>query len=663
MPYQKVYSQMDLSGGIQVSTSHLLQKKNEVNAATNANFNKVIGSATRRNGYEKVGRTIEHGKDSLGACVYNYGDNNKLVIGINKDDDSVSTLRILDKDDYYTTILSAEVPNIKFDFCNFLDELYVTGLSDSGYYFPTANIDQTLTPSYTRNLIGAPYSEFITEYDGSLYALNCSINGKIYRDRAYFTSPPLGAITYVLGDQKGLLKQLKVDATRYLKAGMQIDIYGAGTEAKKQSAITIISVDKNNKVITFDATSIDVEDNDELWLVGRKGELSLYWNTDDPTPEDADYILLPPGRDAYQRYTGYGKSNSRLFMFSRNSMIKWDGSSLITISDTVGCVSHRTIQNIGDWLIWLHSSGVWAYNDKTGQGPTLLSRGIDKYIKAINQGNYSRTSAGVIDKVYKLAVGEIAELDTATTSTSTSSTSTSSTSSSTSSTSTSSTSTSSTSTSTTVTTTSTSSTSTSSTSSSTSSTSSSISTSSTSSSTSTSSTSTSTMASIKKCFRLCYDFDMNTWWVETHKREMRCQFQHTMHGYTKLYFTDETGRLMRDDTTNADNGEAIPFEVELGRCNLGTEQTKNLLSAVIDCENPRGLMVQYSIDGGDYKTLGQCTKQIETLTFPQGGQNIEGRDISYKFVHNNIGEPPCLNGINTYFSVAERIVYERWLRL
>lgn len=150
---------------------------------------------------------------------------------------------------------------------------------------------------------------------------------------------------------------------------------------------------------------------------------------------------------------------------------------------------------------------------------------------------------------------------------------------------------------------------------------------------------------------------MNAWWTETHKREMRYQFVHTMHGYTKPYFTDDTGRLFRDETGNTDNGESIPFEVETGRDNFGSDQMKNYLSVIVDAEHARGMTVQYSVDGHQYKTLGQCVDNITTLTFPQGGQNIEGRDISYKIVHNDSGDPPVLNGFSTYYSLSETVVY------
>lgn len=650
MPQQRSFPQLDMSGGVQVGTSHLLRKRNEVVSSKNAAFNVKIGAAKRRDGYEKVARTIQHGNDSLGAGVFRFGTNNKIIVGINNAANTAAELRVMDTADYWTTILSNAAPNTRFNFLNDLDEYYVAGASDSNAYLPLTNIDRSMTVSTSHNVYQAPGCKFIAEYNGELYAINCFVNGKAYPDRFYKSSPLLGAITFVQTDQKGLLLQLRVDSVQYVKPGMQVDIYGAGTEAKKQSGITVVSVDKKNNRFTFNATAIDVSDNDEIWLAGTKGSLSRFWNTDYKTPETADWERVPPGKEARPTFTGHGKNNNRLFLFTKNTFLKWDGANLITVSDTVGCVSHETIQNIGSWTIWLHTTGVWGYNDNTGQ-LKLLSRAVDPYIQAINQTNIEKSSAVVSGRVYKLALGELLPLDSVTTSTSTSSTSTSSTSSSTSSTSTSSTSTSSTSVSTSTTSTSTSSTSVSTSSTSTSSTS--ASSTSTSVSTSTSSTTTTTAQSTKKVIRLCYDFDLNAWWTEEHKREFRFQFNHNMNGYTKPYFTDETGRLFRDETGNLDNEDPIPVEIEFGRNNFSTDQKKTYLTALVDSEQARGALIQYSIDSGPFQTLGQITEPVQKMIFPQGGQLIEGRDINYKFTHNDEGNSPILNGIMTYYSGTE----------
>lgn len=653
------YPQYDLSGGIQRATSHLLRKRNEVYNSKNAAYNIKIGSAVRRPGYEKVGNTVQQGNDSLGGGVYRYGANNKILCGVNNAAGTLATLQYFDTGNYWTTVISSAIANTRFQAINDLDQYFVAGkVPNTTSYLPLTNIDYTLTASTTRNVYKAPASAFIAEYNGNLYAINCQVNSKTYADRAYQSSPPLGFITLVQTDQTGLLQQLSVDSTRWLKVGMSVDIYTGSTEAKQVSALTIISIDKKNKRITFAATQLTVQDNDEIWLTGTKGTLSRYWNTDDPTPETADWFKVPPGKEANPEFTGWGKNSNRLFLFTKNTFLKWDGTNLITVSDTVGCVSHETIQNIGSWTIWLHTTGIWGYNESTGQ-LKLLSRAIQPYIQAINQNNLRFASAGVVGRVYKLAVGELLPLESGTTSTSTSSTSTSSTSSSTSSTSTSSTSTSSTSSSTSQTTTSTSSTSisTSSTSSSTSTTS--TSSTSTSVSTSTSSTSTTTLASTKNVTRLVYDFDMNAWWPETHKREIRFQFNHSMNGYTKPYFTDETGRLFRDEVGNKDNDDIIPFEVELGRNNFGTDVRKTYSAVLVDSDAAREASLQYSLDGGQYQTLAQIDKPVNKFPFSTSAlPNVEARDISYKIVHSDAGDAPIINGLSTTYQVQERIVDE-----
>jgi hypothetical protein len=650
------YNQLDVSGGVQTATSRLLQKRNELDASKNAVFNKKIGSASRRDGYEKVGETIQSGNDSLGAHVYKYSGNNKVIVGINNANSSFATLQFLDTGGYWNPIISTIAPSTRFHMLDFLEECYVVGRSpDTDTYMTPLNIDSTLVPSTTRNVYTMPGARFIDEYGGSLYAMNVQVGTTKYKDRIYKSSAPLGAITFVQNDQAGLLMQLQTDAARYLKVGMQIDIYSAGTNYKVQSAITIVSVIKSRNIITFAPTQINVKDNDEIWLTGRKGLLSVFWNTDYPTPENSDYLRIPPGVDANPEITGHGKNNNRKLFFTRNSTWKWDGANLVNVSETIGCAASETVRNIGGWTIWLHDTGVWGYNDASGQFK-LLSRSVTNYIQSINQAVITKASAVAAGRVYKLSVGETATLDSSTTSTSTSSTSTSSTSSSTSSTSTSSTSTSSTSTSTTNTTTSTSSTSTSSTSSSTSSTStsstsSSSSTSSTSTSLSTSSTTTQTVASTKNVLRLVYDFDSNIWWPEYHKREFRFQFMHTMNGYTKPYFTDETGRLFRDETGNLDNADSIPFEIEYGRSDFGTPLTKNYVGALVQSEKAKGALLQAYLNGNPKPhDLGQITEDMQEFKYPAG---FRGHDINYKIVYNSQGDGPTIDGITTYFSQEE----------
>lgn len=656
-PYlsQRSYSQFDSSGAVQSATSHLLKKTNEVVSAKNAVFNEIIGSITRRKGYEQVGESIESTKDGLFGGVFRYGQNNKIIAGINNSTDTAATLRYLDTGNYWTNILTDAAPNTRFNCLNSLNEYYVCGISDNQTRYPLTLVDSTLTTTRSYNVLNAPKCSFVGEFQGAIFAIGCEVNGVKYPNRAYFSSPPIGFITSVQTAQKGLLTQLRVDSIKYLKPGMQVDIYGTQTNAKKVTALTIISVTTSivdsTQRITFAPTQLDLADNDELWLINRKGKLTRFWNTDYPNTEDADFIEIPISEDSetIPEITGYGKNNGRLLLFTPDSTHKYDGANLTLISENIGCSASESVKNIGRWTLWFHSTGVWGYNDDTGQFQ-ILSKPVDKYFKAVKSSNFPKISAVTINRIYKISIGELQDLTFETTSTSTSSTSTSSTSSSTSSTSTSSTSTSSTSVSTSSTTTSTSisSTSISSTSASTSSTS--LSSTSSSSSTSTSSTTTTTVASTKEVYRMSYDFDSNDWGVETHKREHRFQFRHKMHGYKKPYFIDETGRMFRDETGNLDHHDNIPFEVEWGRDNFGTELVKSYHSVTTDADRMESAVLHYSLDGKQFTNLGQLTEKIQSFNFPYG---ISGNDINYKYTHNDDGPGPILNGQQTFWSSME----------
>ncbi len=139
---------------------------------------------------------------------------------------------------------------------------------------------------------------------------------------------------------------------------------------------------------------------------------------------------------------------------------------------------------------------------------------------------------------------------------------------------------------------------------------------------------------------------------------MRYQFMHTMHGYTKPYFADETGRLFRDETGHLDHADTIPMDIELGRDNFGTNQRKSYQTAMVDSEEARGAKIMYSLDGGNFETLGEVNDKVTVLPFPTRGREIQGRDIDYRIVHNNPGSQTVINGITTYFNVIESVPNE-----
>jgi hypothetical protein len=150
--------------------------------------------------------------------------------------------------------------------------------------------------------------------------------------------------------------------------------------------------------------------------------------------------------------------------------------------------------------------------------------------------------------------------------------------------------------------------------------------------------------------RLVYDFDSNIWWTEFHRREQRFQITHTMSGYQKPYFLDETGRLFRDETGNLDHHDTIPFEVEIGRDDQGTRILKSYTGLVVESEKAQGGIMLVSVDNGNWHDIGQITEDVQVF---DNGLRFRGRDINYKIVHNVAGDGPSLDGVTTYFSLEE----------
>ena len=151
-----------------------------------------------------------------------------------------------------------------------------------------------------------------------------------------------------------------------------------------------------------------VADNDEIYLTGRKGELCYLWNTDYPTADKADYLKIPSSLSSDNSIIGWAKSNDRLFMYTETSTHRWDRARMITRYEDIGCASHKTIRNIGDWVIWLDIDGrVNAYNDATGQHE-FISKAVDKrYFNDLTASNISGATASKLKNVYKLCLGTV----------------------------------------------------------------------------------------------------------------------------------------------------------------------------------------------------------------------------------------------------------------
>lgn len=570
------YPQFDFSAGIQYATSWILKKPNELVNGRNLRFNEEIGAFVRRYGCEVVGSDFMAGKTPTGGHTARFTTGAKRMVVTNIAGDASASLRVQDSSTgAWTSIITGLPPNVQLFFADYLDETYVTGYNPAtGDPITPYNIDSSLNVSQTRNLLNAPAGYLLAEYSGALYMANVKVGAVRYPDRVYKSSPPLGAVTYVRGAQTGTMTSLKVDSVRYLKVGTAIDIYGAGTETKKYD-ITITAVDKALNTISFSSASITVADNDEIWIDGRKGKLTVLWNTDHPTPEESDFLAIQPGTDSDNAITGLIKSNNRLFPFTKNSITRYDGANFPTINTSIGCISHRTIRTLDDdWMIWLDATGrVWARNDSSGQQEDI-SRAIWRLIlKYFPQASLKGANAIALNNQYRLYMGTLNGEN----------------------------------------------------------------------------------------IRVVYDFDSNTWAIDVLGKKAIIQIIDDYTGYVKPYFYSDDGKLYIDETGNKDGDKIISFEAELGRDMQGNEARKSYEGALIFSDQAVGLKLMASIEGGQFKTVGQIQRDIDYLRFPERGDNQleNGTDINYKIVGASEGDPQKIQGILTVYTLQEDFPSER----
>jgi len=610
---------VDLTGGVQNQSSRFLQKDNEVSVGNNTRVNEELGGLTRTPGNEKIA-IFSTNKPVKSLISYIRKNGEERLFGTYNNSGDTNANFALDYGGVPLNILTDLPRDAKIYTEVYNDYLFLVGYSEAtNTFYPMTSVFG-LTTSTTDNVFGAPRGKYIMEYLDRLWVGNCYVDGKYYPSRAYFSSLPMDKITDVNGDFSGDINYLDVDQTYYLKSGMSIDIYKAGTETLL-STLTITDVNNSLGRIYFNRKVVTVSDNDEIYLSGAKGKLTLFWDT------DHDYKDI--STDSGEEIKGMAVNSNRLLFFKDDSIWKWDGAQQQLFANNVGLHSQDTIGQLSTWTLFYHETGVWGLS---GNELKLLSRKIQPYIDAIKKSD--NIVASVDGELYILWVGEPQELRQESTTTSTSSTSTSSTSSSTSTTTTgTTTSTSSTSSSTSI---STSSTSTSSTSSSTSSTSISTSTSSTTTSTSTA------VPSYSNSTRLVYDFANNVWDIDKVKRVCFATCQHKRHGITKLYFTDEIGRIYRDNVGTSDAGWAIPMEVEAKRYDFGYPNMLKQISKIYVYTNPgaEGTLA-FSIDGEQYKSAGQITGGTTKIEFDG---ETQCQDISVKVMQSGTEQPLVLYG-------------------
>lgn len=650
----------DFSGGIQSATSWLLRKANELEDAYNTRFDKYLGAVTRRDGFIKEGSAMAFAVRTQGLHEAKFSNGAKTFCGINNDlvTPTATILQWYQKSlgSTWTTLAGTTIAaGTLLDMNDSLGEMYIAGKNPTtGARVQIINVKNDLSVSTTRNLYGAPKARYIIEYQGALYAINVDINGTVYSDRAYRSSQALGAITFVQGYQAFTTSTttLKVDSVQYLKPGMVLDVYKAGTQTKTFDSLTITSVDKNLKTITFTPQTTS---SNNVNASGASDTIELTSSTLFPTgtPLAMTGGTLPTGLIAATVYYAIAvdATHIKLATTYNNALlgtaidITAAGTGTATVTQGFGdndeFWGHGRIGELAyywnlDWPTTDQADflriipGVSSDSEITGYAKTnnrliLFTKTamfkwdnanlvpIFEDIGCINQ----QTIVNIGDwLIWVDAKGDIHARNDA--------------------------------------------------------------------------TGQHEIISrgirndwlenitqaqfinagagrVENIYKLCvgtvngavwrlnYDFDANNWTRDiTHKTPVN-HLVSDMSGNMRTYFTDIAGQMWLDEEGNLDDDRTIPFYIRLGKENDGSEMTKDYQGFDVFGRNTTGASVKFKVSGNDFRDIGQLDGSVTSVGINRQVPSV-GKNYNLEITQDVEGSPISIEGISSY----SRMVQDRY---
>lgn len=131
--------------------------------------------------------------------------------------------------------------------------------------------------------------------------------------------------------------------------------------------------------------------------IPTSGAITFTTSTDflEVQTDDGDYL------------TGLATSFGRLLIFKNYSLYTWNLTSLVQVDDK-GTIAHRTIQEFGNRVLYLHYSptvkGVMLWD---GVGSKNISRSIEPILQAVTAANAAAAVSGKLNNHYYLYINDI----------------------------------------------------------------------------------------------------------------------------------------------------------------------------------------------------------------------------------------------------------------
>lgn len=380
------------------------------------------------------------------------------------------------------------------------------------------------------------------------------------------TTTPMPTGTAVkLQSTSGLPAPLVTDTTYYVinTGGTTLKLATNATNAQAGIAIDLTTTGSGTHYIRL---SYAVGNKDEVWGTGRKGKLTRYWNTDYRTPESADWTKLPATLDGANDITAVGKISSRMFIFTENSMTKFDGQNITPLKNDVGCISAKSLCYYDSFMVWLDAKGqIWVRNEEAGTSD-IISIPVQKTLKKFTYAQLKLSTAVCVGYMYKLNLGTDPETGMQ--------------------------------------------------------------------------------------LRVVYNFQSNQWTTEYFTPLMPVQLEYVFSNVVKPHFFDEHGQMWVDEQGNDDNGTAIVFDTTIGDDNFGIDEVKKYLGVKVYSDNSAATKVQIYIDRGEAIDIGELTQPVQSIKFDPN-QVPTGTLFNMRFINSATGDPVQIEKATVYYNREE----------
>ena len=266
---------------------------------------------------------------------------------------------------------------------------------------------------YLGSVCGCPKARKINYFRDRLYVADFEVGGQDYPNRVQMSSPPLGIVALVDGDQNTGSTTVNVTDTRYVMIGT------GGGRTYHQDALEvwrgnayvttlIVSGKSDTQLTLYLPSGADLLSADELWAYGSHGGPSYFhWamgQTSGINVKQYDTFTLSGGQnDRIKMLTNLG---SYMVIANDNNLGLWDNVSLTSLEMGIGCVSDEGYVRAQGSLWFVHSTGIYSLDVGTA-APKLMSTPVKPYLDGATRSGLENCCAGRQGLSVFFAIGDV----------------------------------------------------------------------------------------------------------------------------------------------------------------------------------------------------------------------------------------------------------------